>query len=539
MDLIKKMLKYVFVLAIIMVVVCALICGILFIFPSLSLFGFRYASNHKQNIAIEAKTTESVNLLTVNVETNNYNIIIKPNCDESEKNPDNENLRVVINNNFTGFSNNGLNSVQIKNNQTGEFEDVSNFDSKNFINFKNDGELNIVLKEPSGIISFGTSSVIIYLPENIENNVVYNLKTNSGKISFEKNSYDTTKVVSTGDITLSVAGAKGSFNLDNAAMADGSNLNITNYIGRVEINSEKIGNVFINSNSGNFVFKQIGYEGFDGGNLTVVGNNPYVTVKGKVFGNVVFKNIVTGFADIDQINGELIYESENGILRVNKVLNNVTIINNSGEITIKQIGENNGTYLPVNITSNSAKITLGTNETKIYSLTQIDTKTSKVVIKNLAFSGSNIPTISTTKGSVDVEFSDDENVKNLTISTQSGAISLKNVYGKIDAQTGNSSKIYAEFKGVCTNSNFVTDGGEIELKLPYPTTVENKKYSLNVLNKQKNKLNIEIGGFSLTEFEGDKDADGYYNFNRVFPQSETTDNVINVKSNSGKIKIHN
>lgn len=531
MELIKKMLKYLFILVIILVLACSLIAGILFFFPSVSLFGLRFASGHKENIAIETNSS----IKKVNVETNHFNIIVKPNSDENKDSIDNENLRVVINNDYTGFSKNGLNTVQIKKVDTDEFLDASKFDNISLAHFKNGDELTIILNEPDGVISYGSSSVIVFLPENASG-VEYNLKTNTGKISFEKNNFDETKVVSTKNITLSVSSAFGSFSLDNASMQDGSDLIISNYIGRVEINSEKIGNVKIKSNSGNFTFKQIGYEGFTGGNLTVEGNNPYVRVTGTVFGSVTYTNVTTGFVEIDTIKQHLIYESKNGILRVNKILGSVNIYNESGETTIKQIGDDMATPTSVTIKGKSGAINLGMDNTKIYYLSRVETESGRVVIKNLASSVSQ--EIQTTKGSVEVEFSEDENQKDLKVLTESGSVTLKKVYGKMNITTGNSSKIYAGIVAISSESNFVTDGGEVELVLPAPTTSANRKYKLAIMNKQKNKMDVKIGNFAKTEFDGEQDENQFYHFSQVFPQEETTENVINIKSNSGLIKVH-
>ena len=530
MDLIKKMLKYFFILVIIAVLACSLIAGILFLFPSLSLFGLKFASNHEENIAEEINSS----VTKVNIETNHYNIVVKPNSDKNSESPDNLNLRVLINNDFTGYSKNGITNVGIKKNGSEDFLDASEFDSVNLAHFKNGEELTLILSEPEGIISYGASSIVVFLPENASG-VEYNLKTNTGKISFSKNSYDESKVVSTKNITLSVSSARGSFNLDNASMQDGSDLTISNYIGRVDINSEKIGNVIINSNSGNFTFKSIGYVGFSGGNLKVEGNNPYIRVTDTVFGNVTYTNVTTGFVEINTIKGDLVYESQNGILRVNKILGSVQSSNDSGETTIKQIGD--GVVIPssANIISKSGTISLGTDETKLYYLSQVKNETGRVIIKNLAVSVAE--DIITTKGSVEVAFADDDVKKDLKVTTVSGAVTLKNVSGKMDIKTENSSKIYAHFLSFKDESSFVTDGGEVELVLPAPTNAEDKQYELNLSNRQKNKLNVSIGAFSQTSFEGEQDENLFYNFVKAFPDG-TSGVKIFVKTNSGMIKIH-
>ena len=529
MDLIKKMLKYLFVLVIIVVLAFSLIAGILFLFPSISLFGVRFAAKHKNDVAIE---TDSV-LTKVNIETKNYDIVIVPNSEESASNPDNTSLRVVIENNYTGYSKNGIVTTQIKKVGSEDYIDSTSFDSISLSNFKKGGELTIVLKEPEGIISYNTSKVAVYVPETLTG-IEYNLKTVAGKISFEKSVNDKTKVLSTSNITLSVSSARGSFDLDNAYMQDGSDLIISNYIGRVEINSEKIGNVKINSNSGNFTFKSIGYEGFTGGNLTVAGNNPYIRVTDTVYGSVTYTNVVTGFVEINESNGDLIYESQNGILRVNKILGNIESSNNSGETTIKQINEAGKSVTSVSIKSESGIVRLGTDETNIYSLSSVTTKSGRVEIKNLCATGTKIET---TSGSVSVDFKNDGVKKALEVKTVSGQINLNNVYGEISASTQNSSKIYAKYLAFTGESSFTTDGGEVELVLPAPTNDTSKQYQLNVENKY-NKLNVSVGDFVKTSFDGERDESQLYHFSQTFPHDKTTDNKINVKTNSGLVKIH-
>jgi len=536
MSLVKNLLKYFLILIVIIFCVAGLLTGIMFLFPNVNLFGFRFAANKDANgiLLMNPEITE------IQVETNNYDIVIVPNSERDIAT--NVRFRIVIENNFTGFTNakyndKTINNTMFENIETGEYIPVSEFKANNLSSFvKQTGESTkyvVKLKEPTGLMSFGSSRVVIYMPENAEN-VVYNLKTNTGDITFEKSSINPAQALNTSDITIDVKSYKGSFNLDNAKMAENSNLNIANYLGRVSINSEKIGNVLITSNSGNFTFKNIGYEGF-AGNLTVSGNNPYVRVN-TIYGNVNF-DATTGFLEAKQIKGDSIINTENGIIRIDKALGGIETNNNSGETTIKQIGELNSPSKSVNIVSKSGAINLGgTAEGQgVYYLEKISAESSKVVVNNMYSSFSEIET---TKGSVTVNFATSEGTKNLKVTTNSGAITLKNIYGAIDAKTGNSSKIYAEFSKLALGeaSSFATDEGTIELVMPAPTDSADKQYVLNALNRQ-NKLNVQVGNFTKTSFDGEKDAQGYYNFNKIFPENVATTNTINVKTNSGKIIV--
>ncbi len=522
MELIKNFLKYVLILAVVVVLAFSLMAGILFLFPNLSLFGFRYVSNHTENVIIAADS--GVN--KVNVETDGYDIVIKPNLTNGAVN---NNLRIAIVNNYVGFVNN-VYTTQVKDITTGKYLNIENFNEN--ISCLNGEEYSVILKEPKGIVSKSNSQVLVFVPENAQN-IVYNLKTNSGKIIFDTNNINENKSLSTGNIDISVNSARGSMSLKNARMSDGSNLTIKNYIGRVVVDNDKIGNVIINSNSGNFTFSNVGYEGFTGGNLTVTGNNPYVTVN-KIYGTLTF-NATTGFIKVNELLGDGMVSTENGIIRINKVMATLDSTNNSGETTINQIGEPGAVGKYIDIRSKSGVVNLGTDETGIYVLGTVDTTSGRVIVKNLYDENA---TINTIRGSVNVTFAKNEVEKNLTVSTISGKITLNDIYGNITASTQNSSKIIANFYKISSGvSSLITDGGDIEVNLPIATNDANKQYILNAKNKT-NKLNINLGGFIQSSFEDEKDAQHYFNFEKSFPEESTTTNTINLQTNTGKISIN-
>ncbi len=523
MEFVKKLFKYLVIIALVLGLTCGLIAGILFIFPNASLFGLRYSAKHKEEIAGEINAT----LTKVNIETNNFDVVIKPSAD-ADTSGDNNNLRVVIANNFTGYSNNGLTDTQIKKSDSDEFvnsAEIINY----FPSFYNGSELNLILKEPTGLISYGSSKVVVYVPANAEG-VEYSIKTNTGKIYFDKNSNNSSKTLSTKNINLEVKSSKGTFALDNVDMMAGSNLTISNYIGRVEIKSINIQNVNINSNSGNFEFDKIS------GNLTVEGNNPYIRAN-EVSGNVFYQNVVTGYVDIKQIGGELFYKSENGVLKVGKVLGTTTVENKSGETTINQIGEE-GSDFSAKITTDSGFVTLGTDSTQIYTLTSVKTGKGKVVIKNLASSVKD--EISTNSGRIEIDFVNSASQKNLKATSSSGDIIVRNAYGNLDFETAGKAFIYAELLSVAQNNKFVAEKGGIELKLPAPTNAGEKQYVLNLKNTVNNNLNLEIGNFIKTDFANNKDADNMFVLNQVFPTDKTESEVLNKieAQTSGVIKIH-
>lgn len=523
MDFLKTIFKFILIVALVLVFAFAIMFGILFFFPKTQIFGFRYVANHEENSIIIADAS----VTKINLETNNYDVIVKPNSVKDVSN--NPNLSIVIKNDYTGFANKNNTGALVKNITNNEYIDINEFKSPNLTYFKSGGEYTISIKEPTGMVSYGSSKIIVNVPEKASG-VEYNIVTNKGIISFSKNDINTTKVISSGDVNVAVNSSFGSFNLDNLNMNADSTLNIKNFLGRVNINSEKIANVKINSNSGNFTFKNIGYEGVNG-KLTVSGNNPYITVN-KIYGGVDFKT-TTGLISCDELVGDGIIETDNGIVRINKIYGGLSLKSSSGEVTIKQIGENASSKKPVSIETKSSSVTLGTDTTPVYYLTSITGTTSKVKVTNLHDSDASI---NTTKGSIKVDFVKDSKQKNITVSSSSGAIELTNVYGNVNAQS-TSGKIKTSFNYISTLGEFNTDKGNVEIVLPAPTNDTNKQYTLN-LNNKSNKVNVKIGEFSYTKFDGEKNADGYYNFTKTFPMDKTTTNTISVKTNSGKINIH-
>ena len=530
--LLKKMFKYVLILLVTAFLAISLLAGVMIIFRDVSIFGMRFVSN-KNNNAILLNTP---NITKINIETNNYDVLIMPNSEEDLA--VNTRFRVVIENNFGGFSTDGLTETLIEkvNNNTEETHLSTNkFSNETLSYFVNNGEFTFKLKEPTGLVWYNNSRIAIYLPENLTG-VEYNIKTNKGEIVFAKNNIHPNNKVSTSNINIHVNSLQGSMNLDNVKMEAGSNLTVHNYIGRVEINNNSLGNVIIDSNQGNFMFKNIGYDGFNGGNLTVTGNNPYVSAN-KVYGNVTF-NTTTGFIKVNEILGDSIMETDNGIIRIGKLKGGVNISNNSGETTINQIGEQ-GTNKSVIITGKTGYINLGAKNNDysgVYYLTSVTTESGRVKIENMnAKTVTDIPSIRTTSGSVSVDYKKNDIVKDLNVSTKTGAITLNNVYGNITAKTEYSSKITVNFYKVSEVANITTDNGEIEIGLPAASN--SNIFNLNLKNKQ-NKLNIALGNYVKTAFEAEsKDELGFYTLTQVFPTDKTTTNTINVKTISGKIIV--
>lgn len=553
MSAIKTLFKYVVIILCAILFLIFLLTGILFIFPNASIFGFRYVTNHNDygGFVDNATVTE------INIETNNYDIVIIPNSRQDIQNY--QTFSFVVENNYTGFSNAKV-KAEVEGENGNETKDVSldctwlqaldgsyvkstELNSVTLAKFRSGSAYTFKLIEPTGLVSIGSSRVMVYMPENSTNYVKYNLKTNSGTIKFLKNDINLNSTLYTSDITLDINSYRGAFNLENIVMKENSNLRISNYLGKVNIDSEKIGNVIIDSNSGNFTFNNIGF-GENKSNLTINGNNPYVKVN-KLYGNLYY-DANTGYLEAGEVLGDMFVDTDNGIIKVAKALGVIDVNNDSGETTIDQIGENTSNSRGVNLTSKSGKITIGGSnysENKgVYYIGLVKTESGNVVVNNFyakagSVLSSNTNEINTTSGSVTVNFATSEDIKDLTVTTTSGKVKLYKVYATVNVKTNNGA-VYAEFDkiAVANVANFESLTGNLEIKLPAPTNSLDKQYNINAQNKE-NKLDIKIGSFAKTAFDGDKNLVGYYIFEQKFPSDASTTNTINLKTNSGKIIV--
>ena len=156
---------------------CGLIVGAMFLFPNIKIFGFHYVSAKDTN-TIAYMYTNGANISKFNIETENFDVKIEPSKQAGY-------FSVAIDNNYMGFAKGNSKDILV---QAGgsNFVSVDDFKNENFVNFVSNNEFNIKLKELDGLISYGNSSVIIFVPENLIN-AEYNIKTTNGTVSFNKN----------------------------------------------------------------------------------------------------------------------------------------------------------------------------------------------------------------------------------------------------------------------------------------------------------------------------------------------------------------
>ena len=159
MELIKSLFKYLLILVVIAFGVVSILAGIMLLFPNVKLFGFRYASSKDSRAII----INSPTITEIQVETNNFDIVILPNSEENVSN--NVRFRMVIENNYVGFTNSTyndeiMNKTHILNLTTNEYVPFTEFTGANIANFMDgEGKYVIKIKEPTGLVSYGSSKI--------------------------------------------------------------------------------------------------------------------------------------------------------------------------------------------------------------------------------------------------------------------------------------------------------------------------------------------------------------------------------------------
>ena len=559
MSLIKGLFKYLFILLGLLALGVAILAAVMFFVPSVSIFGYRFKSSHAEHTISLAETTD-INKVTI--KTSAYNINVKPNTNSISPNT----FYITIKNNYTGYANSKNDEVLINGQKISE---INKFTNDSILENKVDAEGNVVmngdqpvkiagsymidLTELSGIISLGGSNVTIYVPQT-SHYIDYTLETRSGKISFSKVAGSDSKV-KTNNLNISTTSARGTFSLDNVEMVSTATLEIKNFLGRIQINSDIGGSVKISSKTGSFMFNNIGTEGVssiegetvESGTkqvmLLITGDNPYVSFK-KLNGSLKLTS-PSGIVEGEIVNGDIISNSTNARIEVAKLLGGCNIQTKQGNVIINQVGESIAELRPINITTTTGEVKLGQEkkivrdeETITYGyvygkVSTIVTTSGKVTLDNVL---NHIDNISTDNGYVNVTFAKNSTVKNANISTKSGAININNIYGNVVAKTENSAPINASYYQIGGSSDFTTDEGNIKLTIFAPSDESSKQYRLSMKSKS-NKFDCQIGNYTLTKLGEETKVDGYYTTQNNFPTDATPTFTLNLKTNAGKIIV--
>lgn len=554
MSLIKGLIKYLFILIALLALGVGILATVMFLVPSVEILGYRFKASHETYSFV---LTESNDINKIKIITSGYNINIKPNTNQLTPNA----FFIDIVNNYTGYSNSENDEVLVNGKKV---SDVDKFSKENLLENKVDEEGNIImngenpqkiagsyvidLTELSGVLSLGSSNVTLYVPQN-KNYVDYSLETKSGKISFPKVN-DSTSKVKTNNLNISTTSPRGTFSLDNVEMVNTATLEVENFLGRININSNIGGSVKISSKTGSFIFNDIGTEGVSkiedesvsGANevmLLITGDNPYVSFK-KLNGSLKLTS-PSGIVEGEIVNGDIISNTKSARIEVAKILGGCNIQTEQGVVIINQIGENINELRPINITTKTGEIKLGLEKIvgektykNIYGkISTIVTTSGKVTLANVL---NNINSVSTESGIVNVSFVKNDTIKNANITTLSGAINIENINGNITAKTENSAPIKASYYLIGGKSTFTTDEGDINLTIFAPTNATTKQYKLDMKSKS-NKFNCEIGKYTLSKLDETSKVEGYYQTQQNFPSDAQNPYTLTLKTNMGKIIV--
>lgn len=554
MSLIKNMLKYLIILVGLLALGVAILAAVMFFVPSVQIFGYRFKASHSE---YTITLTETTDIEKVTIKTNSYNINIRPNTTTISPNS----FYVVVKNDYAGYAN-SKNDVVLINGQ--DISKVNEFSKDAILENELDKDGNIVmdgqnpvkisghyiidLTELSGIISLGGSNVTIYVPD-VGKYIDYDLETASGTISFPKNNSQTSKV-KTNNLNISTTSPRGTFSLDNVEMIKTATLEIENFLGHININSDIGGSVKISSQTGSFFFNNIGtegvseiesenVEGISGVMLLISGNNPYVSFK-TLNGSIKITS-PSGIIDGEIVKGDIIANSTSAEINIAKLLGGCNIQTQNGSVVLNQIGEDVSELRPINITTTIGSVTLGQEKEvnkKVYKgiygkVGTIVTASGKVTLVNTE---NNVDNITTESGIVNVEFAKTSKIKDANISTKSGAVTIENINGNIYAKTEYSAPIKASYYLIGGTSTFITDDGNIELTIFAPTNDSEKQYKLDMKSKS-NKFDCQIGAYILSSLGEESKVEGYYETQETFPNTASSPYTLSLKTNMGKIIV--
>lgn len=553
MSLIKSLFKYFIILIGLLALGVAILAAVMFFVPSVQIFGYRFKASHYEYTF----TLSETDIKKVTIITSSYDINVKPNTSNVTPNT----FYVVVKNDYTGYTNSTNDEVLVNGQSISE---INKFSQDNLLENKLDEDGNVItsggvpvkvagsyvidLTELGGILAFGGSNVTIYVPQT-ENYVDYSLRTKSGKISFPKTKGETTKV-KTNNLNIATTSPRGTFSLDNVEMISTATLEVENFLGRTEINSDIGGSVKISSKTGSFIFNNIGTEGESkienegivGANevmLLITGDNPYVSFK-RLNGSLKLTS-PSGIVQGEIVNGDIISNTVSAKIEIAKLLGGCNIQTQQGVVYINQIGESVEDLRPINISTTTGKIQLGQEKTinkvvykNVYGkVSSIVTTSGKVELFGVL---NNVDSISTDSGIVNVSFEKTNAVKNANIITKSGAITLENINGNVTAETKNSAPINASYYLIGGNSTFTTDDGNINLTVFAPTNDSTKQYKLKMKSKS-NKFDCQIGAYTLTSLGEESKVESYYETQETFPNTASSPYTLSLKTNMGKIIV--
>ncbi|MBQ8749917.1 MAG: hypothetical protein IJZ29_05585 [Clostridia bacterium] len=574
MGLIKNIVKYIFILLLIALGVVVLMGAVLFLFPNVSIFGYRYISVNEKvqyNLSIsevipEYYTENLDKVVSIEIDAENVNVTVEPRNVNISENGQLIVKSLIQGNGFSKPENEGATIKEMYNTQKPYLVDLGNDEYK----------LVIVNKTADGIVNLTHHKLQVLIPNDLASNLKdLTIKTKSGSINIDKDTDDVeneTIFNVTGTTTLqSTSGAQNlryiTVNNLNAKSNSGDMLfttNIGNIKGNAIIENETgsikfeeevdiLGNAYVKSGISRIKINDI-REYFE-----YVGESAYLEV-GKITGEVYIKSsdavvvideisgegatLVAGLdpQDADNMSGNSAHNAiGNRTFHIKKAdVDTLFLETNTGDITIDElISQDNIESKPNgNLLTESGDITIG----KLVGDVGAVTNSGNIKINQGTYT----------------EYSDKKDIlKNAYIKVKSakGNIVLKNIVGELhlSVTSGGNAPIDVQMLEVNQNSEIFGGKGNLKLKLPTLLTdnTTHNIYTIAFFKENNNDKTLAKGSISIslsgiTEIE---DKNDYYYIQKVVYNEETQNNeffgtakldnypIIHIYSTGGNIKI--
>ena len=574
MTILKGILTYTLILIGLIVGVGVILVGIMYFFPSVSIFGYKfYHGNSIQPICevvsddiktgvegniryIDKKIT--ANLDAIEIDADNYDIevaIYKGNSATTDS------FRVEFSKSITGFVNKDDKepyfTVVAENKElTGEET------KKNVVTFK--------VNEPKGWYLNRNAQMKVWVADNIANNNLKDLVIKSGRGSIK---FTQTFLAEDTELENAVLNVENLTIYDKANTADIKFLNINKKL-KVVADSCNLSvdrvlscSIDLNCQKGKYKFKDI--------EKTILNPNISVLIKavnadvqfGKIDGNVTLRTDY-GLFRAETINGSFSSQSDNEHdknnacdLTIGKILGQTIIENGSGKIEIGQIGmiETLSTTRDLSINTKSGNITINNCFAK---KVEITSERGAIKLYNALCDAK----ITTSYGSVVVDFMkkdfvmsgvessaiknavDNLKTKSLYVLTGKergdGIISVTNVMSKdVYLESRGAGNVYAEFLNLSGVNSISSSRGSAEVIVPdeVVTVIDGMQYSGFWLNWDANEADVYIFDYhsyanksSSAEHYNDKKDAVYMGGSVAFFDNSTK---LSVKANN-KTKIY-
>lgn len=451
MNAFVNILKYGLVVVLVALAMFIVACGCLVLFPNVSIFGLSYVNYDAKtilkqyHISEEPYSTSDTIRIDAGVVSVDVDIVNTKNITNGASH-----LNVTLERNIKGFAigseedkkmemtstqltEGGVKILEIKITQPQKallFNNGSQL--KLLVNEDLLKEKNLVIKTTSGEVVVGQKPV--YVDEELTSKFVQlkslDIETDNGSVTLGCLTMTSTLKVTQnkGEIkaltdlnvsaTLSQKTGFGNINLKNIG-SEGKPQNLV--IDGMFNSTLNVGTIY-----GDFLADEI-----NGGNIKI----------NKIVKDCVVNNEYADF-NFEHLIGSLVYNANDGAIKIAKAENAVTINHKKGSVEIQELGNN---------AQNIAHT--------------IKTENASVNIANLH----NSANITTTKGSINVVGNkDDAAPVTITIVTNDGAVNLSKVNGNVvyKCESGNSS-IKAEYANIVGGSSYLNQSGTIKILTPF------------------------------------------------------------------------